>query len=152
VSLQEAFLRILALQVPAVESGVLGPPAHRGWCLVQASTSMGGFPCRGCGLGVRGLKSVPFELIMYPGCCATCACTRSLPHVPSSSSARRHPWRDRRCANRPPPCSELRAQRSLEPASTTAATTTTSTSSASASTSTSTASAREGSRLIQIRY
>jgi hypothetical protein len=26
----------LALQVPAVESGVLVSPAHRGWCLVQA--------------------------------------------------------------------------------------------------------------------
>jgi hypothetical protein len=32
----KAVLRILALQVPAVESGVLSPPAHRGWCLVQA--------------------------------------------------------------------------------------------------------------------
>jgi hypothetical protein len=32
----KACLRSLALQVPAVEPGVLRPPAHRGWCLVQA--------------------------------------------------------------------------------------------------------------------
>jgi hypothetical protein len=49
----KAFLRILALQVPAVESGVLRPPAHRGWWLVAGiTTSKGGFPCWGCGLGV----------------------------------------------------------------------------------------------------
>jgi hypothetical protein len=32
----KACLCILALQVPAVESRVLRPPAHRGWCLLQA--------------------------------------------------------------------------------------------------------------------
>jgi hypothetical protein len=48
-------LPIWALQVPAVEPGVLRPPGHRGWWLVAGTTtsaSMGGFPCWGCSLGV----------------------------------------------------------------------------------------------------
>jgi hypothetical protein len=63
----KAVLRILALQVPAVESGVLGPPAHRGWCLVSGtSTSMGGFPCipcRGCGLGVSNRTNFAYWVL-----------------------------------------------------------------------------------------
>jgi hypothetical protein len=39
-----------------VESGVLVPPAHRGWCLVQVQVQaprwgVSRFPCKGCGLG-----------------------------------------------------------------------------------------------------
>jgi hypothetical protein len=59
-----AVLRILAPQVAAVESGVLVPPAHRGWCLVQAPrTSMGdwGFPVQGVRFGSP--KSVKFGLL-----------------------------------------------------------------------------------------
>jgi hypothetical protein len=61
----KACLRILALQVPAVESGVLRPPAHaahRGWCLVQAPQRGGSSPRT---LGVRafgGLKAAKNSL------------------------------------------------------------------------------------------
>jgi hypothetical protein len=50
---------MLALQVPAVESGVLCPPAHRGWCMVYGtSTSKGGFPCWGAVWGSRSSNSL----------------------------------------------------------------------------------------------
>jgi hypothetical protein len=61
-------LPICAPQVPAMESGVLRPPAHRGWWLVVGiSTSTGGLPVLGVRFG--GLKSdqqiLPIALIAY---------------------------------------------------------------------------------------
>jgi hypothetical protein len=55
----KAVLRILALQVPAVESGALVPPAHRGAgvCVWYKHKHLdGGFPVPGVRFG--GLKSV----------------------------------------------------------------------------------------------
>jgi hypothetical protein len=63
----EDFLPIWALQVPAVEPGVLRPPAHRDWWLVQAPRRwVPHSPCCGCGvgaLGIGGLKTAKFGLL-----------------------------------------------------------------------------------------
>jgi hypothetical protein len=53
-------LRILALQVPAVESGVLGPPAHHGPGVWYKHLD-GGLPMQGVRFG--GLKSDQFHLV-----------------------------------------------------------------------------------------
>jgi hypothetical protein len=55
-------LPIWALQVPAVEPGVLRPPAHRGWLValvVGIGTSAVGLHARGAVRVGASLKSVP---------------------------------------------------------------------------------------------
>jgi hypothetical protein len=65
----KAVLRILALQVPAVESGG-ARPARPPRLVSGTSTSMGdgGFPVQGVRFGFGGLKSVKFGLLLAVGC------------------------------------------------------------------------------------
>jgi hypothetical protein len=62
----KAFLPIWALQVPAVEPGVLRPPGRPSRLAVAAgiTTSMGGFPLPVLGVRFGGLRTDQFHLVL----------------------------------------------------------------------------------------